>query len=69
MVWTGTSLEAHTELHITPSGSLTAVRYIDGILQDFFVPYVDFIGNNSILMHDNTRQRENYSTILKRCRH
>nr|CAH7739675.1 unnamed protein product [Callosobruchus chinensis] len=55
MVWAEISLEAHTEFYIIPRGSLTAVRYIDQILQDFVVPYVDFIGNNSNLMHDNTR--------------
>nr|CAH7729102.1 unnamed protein product [Callosobruchus chinensis] len=55
MVWAGISLEARTELYIIPRGSLTAVRYIDEILQDFVVPYVDCIGNNFILMHNNTR--------------
>nr|CAH7750892.1 unnamed protein product [Callosobruchus chinensis] len=55
MVWAGISLEACTELYIISTGSLIAVRYIDEILQDFVVPYVDFIGNNFILMHDNAR--------------
>nr|CAH7763617.1 unnamed protein product [Callosobruchus chinensis] len=55
MVWAGISLEAHTELYIIPRGSLTPVRYIDEILQDCFVPHVDFIGSNFILMHDNAR--------------
>nr|CAH7751644.1 unnamed protein product [Callosobruchus chinensis] len=49
------SLETRTELYIFPGGSLTALRYIDEILQDFVVPYVDFIGNNFILLHDNAR--------------
>nr|CAH7726989.1 unnamed protein product [Callosobruchus chinensis] len=72
MVWAGISLEARTESYIIPRGSLTAVRYIDEILQDFVVPYVDLIGNNLILAHDNgvwTPYGENYSAILKRCRH
>nr|CAH7740792.1 unnamed protein product [Callosobruchus chinensis] len=55
MVWAGILLEARTELYIVPRGSLTAVRYIDEILQDFVVPCIDFIGNNFILMHDNAR--------------
>nr|CAH7748805.1 unnamed protein product [Callosobruchus chinensis] len=55
MVWAGISLEARTELYIIPRGSLTAVRYINEILQNFVVPYVDFIGINFILMHDNVR--------------
>nr|CAH7730509.1 unnamed protein product [Callosobruchus chinensis] len=58
MMWAGISLEARTELYIIPRGFLTAVRYINGILQDLVVPYVDHIGNNFI-----------YSTILKRCRY
>nr|CAH7716518.1 unnamed protein product [Callosobruchus chinensis] len=70
MVWAEISLEARTELYIIPRGSLTAVRYVDEILQDFVVTYVDFICNNFIPMHHNARppDRENYSTILKRCR-
>nr|CAH7733385.1 unnamed protein product [Callosobruchus chinensis] len=55
MVWAVISLEARTELYIIPRWSLTAVRYIDEILQDFVVPYFDFIGNNFILVHDNAR--------------
>nr|CAH7769360.1 unnamed protein product [Callosobruchus chinensis] len=55
MMWAGISLEARTELYIIPRQALTAVRYIDEILIDFVVPYVDFIGNNFILMHDNAR--------------
>lgn len=55
MVWAGISLEAHTELYIVPRGSLTAARYIDEILQDLVVPYVDFIGDDFLLMHDNAR--------------
>nr|CAH7762895.1 unnamed protein product [Callosobruchus chinensis] len=55
VVWVGISLEAHTEVYIILRGYLTAVRYIDEILQDFVVPYVDFIRNNFIPMHDNSR--------------
>lgn len=55
MVWAGISLDARTELYIVPRGSLTAARYIHEILQDFVVPYVDFIGNDFLLMHDNAR--------------
>nr|CAH7768691.1 unnamed protein product [Callosobruchus chinensis] len=71
MVWAGISLEACIQLYIIPRGSLSAVKYTDEILQDFVVPYVDFIGNNFTLMLDNARPhtRENFSTILKRCRH
>lgn len=53
MVWAGISLTAHTELYIVPGGSLTAVRYVNEILQDFVVPYAPFVGDNFLLMHDN----------------
>nr|CAH7724202.1 unnamed protein product [Callosobruchus chinensis] len=55
MLWAGVSLEARTELYIIPRGSLTAVRYIDEILQEFVVPYVDSIRNKFIPMHDSAR--------------
>nr|CAH7745891.1 unnamed protein product [Callosobruchus chinensis] len=55
VVWAGISLEARTELYIVPRGFLTAVRYIVEILQDIVCPYVDFIANNFILVHDNAR--------------
>nr|CAH7765119.1 unnamed protein product [Callosobruchus chinensis] len=55
VVWVGIPLEARTEVYIILRGYLTAVRYIDEILQDFVVPYVDFIRNNFIPMHDNSR--------------
>ena len=55
MVRCGTSLEARTDLYIVPRGSLTAGRYINEVLQDFVVSYVDFIGNEFLLMHDNAR--------------
>nr|CAH7764862.1 unnamed protein product [Callosobruchus chinensis] len=58
MVWPEISLEALTELFIIPRRSLTSVRYIDEILQDFVVPYVDFIGNSFIMMHYKARPHD-----------
>lgn len=55
MVWAGISTEARTDLYVIPRGSLTAERYIEEILQDYVVPYAQFIGPNFILMHDNAR--------------
>nr|CAH7739818.1 unnamed protein product [Callosobruchus chinensis] len=51
MVWAEISLEARTELYIIPRGSLA----VDEALQDFVVPHVNFIGNNFIMKHGNTR--------------
>nr|CAH7737053.1 unnamed protein product [Callosobruchus chinensis] len=67
MGWAGISLEARRELYIIPRWYLTSVRYIDEILQDFVAPYVDFIGNNFILMHDKARPHITMSWSVQRC--
>jgi hypothetical protein len=36
-------------------GAMTANRYIRDILKPHVVPFPPFIGNDSILMHDNAR--------------
>jgi transposase len=51
----GISLEARTELVIVEHGSITARRYITECLQDHVIAYASFLGENFILMQDNTR--------------
>ena len=54
-VWGGISSDARTELTIV-EGRLNSPRYIEEILQEHVVPYVDFIGAEIfLLMHDNAR--------------
>jgi transposase len=57
MVWGDISMEACTELVVVNGGAMpmTANRYIRDILEPHVVPFVPFIGNDSILMHDNAR--------------
>jgi hypothetical protein len=55
MVWGGISMEARTELVVVNGGAMTANRYIREILEPHVVPFAPFIGNDSILMHDNAR--------------
>ncbi|KAH0817249.1 hypothetical protein GEV33_005542 [Tenebrio molitor] len=55
MVWGGTSMEARTELVVVNGGAMTANRYIRDILEPHVLPFATFIGNDSILMHDNAR--------------
>jgi hypothetical protein len=57
MVWGDISMEACTELVVVNGGvmPMTANRYIRDILEPHVVPFVPFIGNDSILMHDNAR--------------
>lgn len=55
MVWGGICSDARTELVIVDR-RLTAARYIEEILQDHVVAFVDFIGREDfLLMHDNAR--------------
>lgn len=55
MVWGGINTQARTELIIVQNGSLTAIRYIEEILQEAVVPFAPFIGDNFVLMQDNAR--------------
>jgi hypothetical protein len=55
MVWGGISMEACPELVVVNGGAMTANRYITNILEPHVVPFAPFIGNDSILMHDNAR--------------
>ncbi|RVE42631.1 hypothetical protein evm_012717 [Chilo suppressalis] len=55
MVWGGISSDARTELVIVDN-RLTAVRYIEEVLQEHVMPYSGFIGHDQfLLMHDNAR--------------
>jgi hypothetical protein len=55
MVWGGISMEARTELVVVNGGAMTANRYIREILEPHDAPFAPFIGNDSIIMHDNAR--------------
>jgi hypothetical protein len=55
MVLGGISMEAPIELVVVNRGAMTANRYIKDILEPHVVPFAPFIGNDSILMHDNAR--------------
>lgn len=51
MVWAGISMERRTELVVVRGGSLTAIRYVDEILEPHVLPILNEIGDRSILMH------------------
>lgn len=55
MVWAGITLDSRTELVIVGNGSLTAVRYIQEILEEHVLPHALFIGDTFTLMQDNAR--------------
>ena len=53
MVWAGISAQGKTDLHVIDNGTLTALRYVNGILDVYVRPYAGAVGENFILMHDN----------------
>ena len=55
MVWAGISAQGKTDLHVIDNGTLTALRYVNEILDVYTRPYAGAVGENFILMDDNAR--------------
>ncbi|GFT39476.1 transposable element Tcb1 transposase [Trichonephila clavipes] len=55
LVYGGISIDGRTDLYIIRDGRLTARRYRDEILRHIVVPYAAEIGDDFILMDDNSR--------------
>ncbi|GFY36018.1 transposable element Tcb2 transposase [Trichonephila clavipes] len=55
LVYGGISIDGRTDLYIIRDGPLTARRYRDEILRHIVVPYAAAIGDDFILMDDNSR--------------
>lgn len=55
MVWAGITLGGRTVLHVVEGGTLTAAKYVRDILEPIVVPFIPFIGERFVLMHDNAR--------------
>ena len=53
MVWAGISAQGKTDLHVIDNGTLTALRYVNEILDVYVRPYAGAVGENFILMDDN----------------
>ena len=53
MVWAGISAQGKTDLHVIDNGMLTALRYVNEILDVYVHPYAGAVGENFILMDDN----------------
>ena len=53
MVWAGISAQGKTDLHIIDNGTLTALRYVNEVLDVYVHPYAGAVGENFILMDDN----------------
>ena len=54
MVWIGISLGGHTDLYVFHGGNLTGMRHRDEILDAYVQPQAPAIGNDFILMDDNS---------------
>ena len=55
MVWAGISAQGKTDLHVIDNATLTALRYVNEILDVYVHPYAGAVGENFILMDDNAR--------------
>ena len=55
MVWAEISAQGKTDLHVIDNGRLTALRYVNEILDVYVRPYAGAVGENFILMDDNAR--------------
>ncbi|GFT84734.1 transposable element Tcb2 transposase [Trichonephila clavipes] len=55
LVYGGISIDGRTDLYIIREGPLTARRYRNEILRPIVVPYAAAIGDDFILMDDNSR--------------
>ena len=63
MVWAGISAQGKTDLHVIDNGTMTALRYINEILDVYVRPYTGAVGENFILMDDNARAHRAASPI------
>ena len=55
MVWARISAQGEKNLHVIDMSTLTALRYVNEILDVYVRPYAGAVGENFILMDDNAR--------------
>ena len=55
-------MQAKTDLHIIENRTLTAVRYVNEILDVYVRPYAGAVGADFILMNDNARPHRAHVT-------
>jgi hypothetical protein len=64
MVWAGISAQGKTDLHIIKNGTLSAVMYVNEILNVHVRSYAGADGPDFILMDDNARLHRAHITNL-----
>ena len=67
MVWAGISAQGKTDLHVIDNGTLTALRYVNEILDVYVRPYAGAVGENFILMDIEPASPINISNKLLKC--
>ena len=55
MVWAGISVQGKTNFHVIDNGTLSALSYVNEILDVYVRPYAGAVGENFILMDDIAR--------------
>ncbi|GFW70861.1 transposable element Tcb2 transposase [Trichonephila clavipes] len=53
MVWTGIMMDGRTDLHFFDTGSVTAQRYRDEVLEPYVRFFLGAVGTDFICMDDN----------------
>ena len=67
MVWAGISAHGKMDLHVIDNGTLTALRYVNEILDVYVRPYAGAVGENFILMDDNCYVHTQFYLALYMC--
>ena len=62
MVWPGISVQGKTDLYVIENGTLTALRYCKGTLDQFVGPYAGAICPEFILMDKNAHPHRAHAT-------
>ena len=62
MVWAGIIAQGKMDLLVIDNGTLTALRYVNEILDAYVRPYAGAVGENFILMDDNARAHRAHIT-------
>ena len=62
MVWAGISAQGKMDLHVIDNRTLTALWYVNEILDVYVRPYAGAVGENFILMDDNVRAHRAHIT-------
>ena len=58
MVWAGICFDGRTELWVIDKGSPTAIQYRDDIFDSIVRTFASAVGDDFVLLYENTRPHE-----------